>query len=164
MIRQLLLLAGLFASSALVAYSADNPGGSSSAPSESVGRWVTESGNLEVDLTPSGEGLIGTVTRVISNRSMSGSEPAVPAADAPPLLGLKILDNLVSSGKNEWKGQIYNRDNGKTYDCVVTFVPPDQLHVRGYKLLPLFGKTQIWRRVASDGQAAMEPSGMGNTK
>jgi len=122
---------------------------SGSTPSEPNGRWLTESGNLEIDLAPTPEGLCGTVARVISSRSMSESKSQGAAADPNSLMGMKILQNLTPSGKNEWKGHIYNRDNGKTYDCVVTFVPPDQLNVRGYSFLPLFGKTQVWHRVAS---------------
>ena len=143
--RQILLIAGLFASAAITAYSADSGNGSQSGP---TGRWLTEAGTLEVEIASSGEALNGTVARVISTRSMSGSKEA-PAADGSALMGMKILQNLVPSGKDEWKGSIYNRENGKTYDCVVTFVPPDQLNVRGYKMLPLFGKTQVWHRVTA---------------
>lgn len=147
--HRILLIAGLFASSTLASYGADSATSPQSGPN---GRWLTEAGTLEIEIAPSGEGLTGTVARVISTRSMSGAKPEGAAADPSTLMGLKILQNLVPSGKDEWKGTIYNRDNGKTYDCVVTFVPPDQLNVRGYKMLPLFGKTQVWHRVTASGQ------------
>lgn len=119
------------------------------------GRWITESGNLEVDIAPCGTELCGTVVRVISNRLMSASKsdeampvsPKTGDAVAADVKGAKILHGLSGSGANEWKGKIYNRENGKTYDCVVTYKAPDQLDVRGYKFLPLFGKTQVWHRV-----------------
>lgn len=143
--RSSVLTISLAAMLTVASYAAD----SSSPQPEPTGRWLTESGNLEIELGPTNEGLCGTVARVISSRSMSESKPQSAPTDPNSLMGMKILQNLQPSGKNEWKGHIYNRDNGKTYDCVVTFVPPDQLNVRGYSLLPLFGKTQVWRRVAA---------------
>jgi uncharacterized protein (DUF2147 family) len=113
------------------------------------GRWLTESGNLEVEFAPCGQALCGTVVKVISLRAMSSNAPA-PTPDATPLLGMKILHDLVPKGEHEWQGRIYNRDNGQTYDCIVTLDGTDQLKVRGYKLLPVFGKTQVWRRVSGN--------------
>lgn len=149
MIWRVALVIGFWAAGIAAAEAPDNSAKTADRTQEPIGRWLTESGNLEVDLAPCGDGLCGTVARVISDRSMSGAKPAAAPADAPALLGLKILKDFVPSGKNEWKGQIYNRDEGKNYDCVMTFVPPDQLNVRGYKMIPLFGKTQVWRRVAT---------------
>lgn len=115
------------------------------------GRWVTESGNLVVDISPCGQALCGTVVKVIANRSMSKQDGAMTSADGSSPLGLKILTNFAPSGEGEWKGRIYNRENGKTYDGIISLAAPDQLKVHGYKVLPIFGKTQIWRRVAAEG-------------
>lgn len=114
------------------------------------GRWVTESGNLEVHIAPCGAALCGNVTRVISAASMSpGASTATPAPVEPgKLMGLKILTALVPEGGGVWRGKIYNRDKDKTYDCIVELQGPNELKVRGYQFIPLFGKTQVWRRVA----------------
>lgn len=120
------------------------------ADSQSIerGRWITQSGNLEVEIAPCANALCGTVMRVIANNSMSKPGAAMAAADARSPLGMKILSDFKPSGDAEWKGSIYNREDGETYDCVMTLVAPDQLKIRAYKGLPLFGKTQLWRRVA----------------
>ncbi|MES2932033.1 MAG: DUF2147 domain-containing protein [Pseudomonadota bacterium] len=119
------------------------------------GRWITESGNLEVAVAPctaaDSATLCGTVVRVIANRSMTPGQGAMASADTRPVLGMKILQDFKPSGEKEWKGQIYNREEGKTYDCVMTLAASDQLQIRGYKFLPIFGKTQVWRRAAVDG-------------
>ena len=112
------------------------------------GRWLTESGNLEVDIGPCNEALCGTVVKVLGNRSMSKPGATMQAADARPAMGMKILTDFTAVGAGELKGQIYNRENGKTYDCRLSQESPDRLKVRAYKFLPLFGKTQIWTRVA----------------
>ncbi|AMP07569.1 DUF2147 domain-containing protein [Collimonas pratensis] len=63
-----------------------------------LGKWVTESGNLEVDIAPCGAALCGSVSRVISNRSMSPGGEA-PKADALPLAGLKSLSDFSPTAK-----------------------------------------------------------------
>ena len=115
-------------------------------PASQLGRWVTESGNLEVDIAPCGEALCGTVVRVMANRSMGGSGQDMAAADTRPALGMVILSDLRANGDGEFKGTIYNRENAKTYSATTKVVGPDMLRVHGYVGLPLFGKTQIWRR------------------
>jgi uncharacterized protein (DUF2147 family) len=111
-----------------------------------AGRWLTQSGNFEIDIASCGKALCGTVVRVLGNQSMS--QPGVEAkSDAQAAMGMKILTDLTPSDDGEWEGQIYNRENGKTYDCIVVLSAPDQLEVRGYKWLTLFGKTQVWTRV-----------------
>ena len=116
------------------------------------GRWLTESGNLEVDIAPCGEALCGSVVRVIANRSMSGPGAPMQAADSRSPLGMNLLSDFTPVGNGEWKGKIYNRENGETYDCLIELLAPDQLKVRAYKGLPLFGKTQVWRRVTGEAQ------------
>jgi uncharacterized protein (DUF2147 family) len=113
------------------------------------GIWVTESGNLEVQLAPCGPALCGTVVKVLANRSMSGPGAEMVPADARPALGMTLLSDFKPSGEGEWKGQIYNRENGKTYSAVMTHPVPDQLVIRGYVGLPMFGKTQVWQRAVA---------------
>lgn len=112
------------------------------------GTWITETGNLEVQLAPCGPALCGTVVKVLANRSMSGPGAEMVPADPRPALGMKLLTDFKPSGEGEWTGQIYNRENGKTYSALMTHPAHDQLVIRGYVGLPLFGKTQVWRRSA----------------
>ncbi|RYF40083.1 MAG: DUF2147 domain-containing protein [Comamonadaceae bacterium] len=121
-----------------------------------LGRWITESGNLEVELAPCGGAYCGTVVRVIANRSMSAPGAEMAAADTRPALGMSILRDLRpgdGEARGEWKGEIYNRENGKTYSALVTAPSADQLVIRAYVGLPLLGKTQVWRRAAPQGAA-----------
>ena len=53
----------------------------------------------------------------------------------------------------EWTGRIYNRENGKTYNCNMSIDlagnGAGELVLRAYVGVPLFGKTQHWLRAAS---------------
>lgn len=120
------------------------------------GRWLTESGNLEVDIAPCGDAFCGTVVKVLANRSMSNPGAELAPADPRPVLGLKLLSDLRPAGEGELKGEIYNRENAKSYSTVLSLAGPDQLVVRSYVGLPIFGKTQIWRRVAQPAPQAAQ--------
>jgi uncharacterized protein (DUF2147 family) len=115
-------------------------------PPGALGRWITETGNYEVDIAPCGAALCGTIVQVLGNRSMSDPTVAVNSPDPRPALGMKILTDLVVGGPGEWTGSVYNRENAKTYSCVVTLLASGDLSVRGYVVLPLFGRTAIWHR------------------
>lgn len=117
-------------------------------PTSPNGRWVTESGNLEVEIAPCGDALCGAVVKVLANRSMSGSGQPMEPADPRPALGMVILSGLRDSGDGEYSGRLYNRENAKHYSANLSLGAPDQLVIRAYVGLPVFGKTQLWRRAA----------------
>ena len=125
-------------------------------PKALLGRWITESGNLEVDIAPcnpaGGNTLCGKVVRVLANRSMSAPGTDMAAADARPALGMILLSGLrpADGGSSEYQGEIYNRENAKTYRVNLTPAEPEQLLVHAYVGIPLFGKTQVWRRPAAE--------------
>ena len=74
------------------------------------------------------------------------------AADARPALGMILLSGLrpADGGSSEYQGEIYNRENAKTYRVNLTPAEPEQLLVHAYVGIPLFGKTQVWRRPAAE--------------
>jgi uncharacterized protein (DUF2147 family) len=112
-------------------------------PAAPIGRWVSATGNVEVTIHPCGNALCGDVVRVLANNAMEGPGPAkVP----PAQVGLQVMSDFRPDG-DAWKGRIYDRDNGRTYDCRISLQGPDALVVRPFIVLPVFGKTQIWRRV-----------------
>ncbi|MDD2176105.1 DUF2147 domain-containing protein [Acidovorax sp. D2M1] len=125
-------------------------------PKAPLGRWITESGNLEVNIAPCNPGgsntLCGKVVRVLANRSMSAPGTDMVAADARPALGMTLLSGLrqADGGNSEYQGEIYNRENAKTYRVNLTPAEPEQLLVHAYVGIPLFGKTQVWRRPAAE--------------
>jgi len=115
-----------------------------STASAQTGRWITASGNLEIEIAPCGHALCGTAVRVLANNSMS-----VPGKSMPsnvPGLGLKIMHDFISTGDGVWTGYIYDLENGKTYRCRMRELNSDELEVRPYIGIPLFGQTQIWHR------------------
>jgi uncharacterized protein (DUF2147 family) len=118
------------------------------------GRYLTSSGNFEVELAPCGAALCGVVSKVIANHSMSRPGGAMQAADARDPMGLQLLLNFVAESDaatepTQWRGEIYNRENGKTYACLMSLDERGDLVLRAYVGLPLFGKTQVWQRLGA---------------
>lgn len=116
------------------------------------GRYLTASGNLEVELARCGAALCGRVSKVIANRSMSRPGEAMQAADGRDPMGLQLLSNFVADGDTaaeatRWRGEIYNRENGKTYAGLMSLGQRGDLVLRAYVGLPVFGKTQVWQRL-----------------
>jgi uncharacterized protein (DUF2147 family) len=145
-----MLKKGRFALASVLLVIAAGGAGSALAQPAVLGRWLTHTGNLEVEIGPCGEALCGTVVKVLANRSMSGpGEMMAPKDDRPPM-GMTILKNFVASGEGEWQGEIYNREEAKTYSCKISLQTGDQLIVRPYIVMPLFGKTLIWTRAANE--------------
>jgi uncharacterized protein (DUF2147 family) len=122
--------------------------------SAAMGRWLTESGNLEIEIAPCGGAVCGTVVAVRANRSMSHPDQEMTPVDSRSPMGMRILSGFVEGQDGSWAGRIYNRENGKTYDCLMTPISADKLRVRGYKLVPLLGKNQVWTRIANVQTAA----------
>ena len=114
-------------------------------PAPPRGLWLTASGNLQVEIAPCGAALCGVAVKVLANHSMHDSRTQIAE---PPRVGLKIITDLKPDGPGSWKGRIFNRENGKTYDCLVQPQGPDALKLRVYVVLPLFGQDQVWRRVS----------------
>ena len=124
------------------------------------GRYLTASGNLEVEVQPCGDALCGVVRKVIADHSMSRPGQPMQAVDPRPALGLQILHDVRAHGDEQppvqWQGRIYNRENGKTYDCRLSLDAAGHLVVRPYIGLPLFGQTQVWQRLSA--AAILPPS------
>ena len=100
-----------------------------------IGRWLTQSGQLEIDISTCGQALCGTVVKMASE---NGTASAV---------GLKVLSELTAVSETEWKGRIYNRGDGMTYDCLVSLASANELRVVAYKDTPANGRELRWSRV-----------------
>lgn len=131
------LAAGTLAIAATAGADAQAPG---------LGRWITETGNYEVEIAPCADKLCGTIVTVLGNRSMRDPSVEMVPADPRPPLGMRILTDLAPNGERQWSGYVFDRESGKTYSCRVTLLASGQLKVRGYVGLPMFGRTAVWHR------------------
>jgi uncharacterized protein (DUF2147 family) len=67
-----------------------------------------------------------------------------PSKRSRPIIGLQIFIGLRPDGANKWTGQIYNPEDGKTYDANVVLENANTLKVQGCVLF--ICKTKTWTR------------------
>jgi uncharacterized protein (DUF2147 family) len=64
-----------------------------------------------------------------------------------PILGLVVMWGFEKDGDMWTGGSILEPQTGSTYKGRLRVATPDSLEVRGYLGVPLFGRTQTWKRV-----------------
>ena len=62
------------------------------------------------------------------------------------LVGTDILSGFTYEDEVYKDGQVYDPNNGKTYSCKISFAGND-MKVRGYIGVSLFGRTEIFQRI-----------------
>ena len=119
-----------------------------------VGTWATDGDKSHVEIAPCELKFCGII--VWLKEPLDDDGKLKHDANNPnkilrnrSIIGLPLLANFVASTKGKvWEdGTIYNPEDGKTYSCTLTLLDTETLNVRGYVGLPMFGKTQIWKRV-----------------
>jgi uncharacterized protein (DUF2147 family) len=63
-------------------------------------------------------------------------------------IGTVILRGASKTGPNEWKGKLFNSDDGKTYDGFITVTSPTELTLKGC-LWGVLCSGETWKRVAA---------------
>jgi uncharacterized protein (DUF2147 family) len=118
-------------------------GGVASAASHSpAGYWLTASGGAVVQIERCDNALCGRLIGIVLNPST-----AMPVDwQGQSECGLQLLQPSTADEGGTWHGHIINPRNGNAYHVEFHVDRRDQLHLRGYVGLPLFGETQIWHR------------------
>ena len=72
-------------------------------------------------------------------------------------IGTVILRNAVKNDDGDWEGDLYNTQNGKTYNGTISVKKPTELTLTGC-LISFLCKSEKWER-AKDQSAASTPDG-----
>lgn len=70
-----------------------------------------------------------------------------PSQRGRAILGLPIINGMAPVGANQWKGNIYNPEDGNTYSATMTLVSRNQITLRGCKGWILCGE-RTWLRTS----------------
>ena len=115
-----------------------------------TGRWLTEGGKALVAIQPcpggGGQALCGRVERVLkappgaTGRDANNPDPTLRAR---PMVGVSILSGFADAG-DDWRGRIYNPEDGRSYKSIVSRERDGSLKVKG--CVAFICKTQRWTR------------------
>jgi uncharacterized protein (DUF2147 family) len=115
-----------------------------------IGTWLTDEGKATVRVTDCGGALCASI---VSLREPNDPQTGRPKTDTHnvdaskhnrPIVGLQILMGLRPQGANKWAGQVYNPEDGKTYDATVVLEGANVLKVQGCVLF--ICETHTWTR------------------
>jgi len=120
------------------------------------GFWLIENQRSIVEIVPCGDRACGHIVWMKEPLD-DGGQPKYDRLNSDgklrgqPLCGLELIGGFRNAGPGIWSGgSIYNPKEGRTYSASLKLRDDGTLELRGYVLLPLFGKSQIWTRVASE--------------
>ena len=106
--------------------------------SQADGIWLLK-GKVAVRISDCGRELCGQVVWLNN-----------PALRTPEMCGRRIIWGLVQDGPSNWNsGQIFDPDNGTTYNLNATMQAADVIVARIYAGLEVFGETKMLTRIES---------------
>jgi uncharacterized protein (DUF2147 family) len=115
-----------------------------------TGTWLTDEGKATVRVSDCGGALCASIVSLKEPNDPQTGRPKTDAnnVDASkrnrPIVGVQILMGLRSQGANKWSGQVYNPEDGKTYDATVVLEGANVLKVQGCVLF--LCQTNTWTR------------------
>ncbi len=128
-----------------LAFTAPMPASAASA-SDAFGVWRHPENGSHVRMYPCGGGLCAKVVKVRDPSRKDVHNPN-PELRSRPIQGLVIMRGARKTGKNTWKGQLYNTRNGETYTGVVNVKSQKQLELEGCVLGGMLCQGVTWNRV-----------------
>jgi uncharacterized protein (DUF2147 family) len=120
-------------------------GFAAAAEPQPIGEWRTADGRANVRIDDCDGVLWGIISWEKEPGGVDSYNPD-PAERNHPTLGLHILRAMKPTKPGLWQGEIYNPENGKTYDSRVSLASPDVLRIEGCVLGFLCGG-ENWTRI-----------------
>lgn len=123
----------------------------SAAPRDPSGVWLTEDARARVRVEKCGasrENLCGYIVWLKPNTAAATTDRKNPDPSKAnrPVLGHQLILGLKPNSDDHYEGQIYNADDGKSYDVEIWVASANGLKVKGC-LIAFLCKTQDWTKV-----------------
>lgn len=121
------------------------------AQSEIIGTWLTEDQTAKVRIFENDNRYFGKIIWLKESGTdgkdlLDENNPDQPLRNRP-LIGVEILTNFRYDGNQKWSGgEIYEPRHGHVSSGKLKLSSTNQLEVRGYIGLPIFGSTEVWTR------------------
>ena len=117
-----------------------------------LGAWLTAGGESKVEIyrcdsvTYCGK-IVWLRDPTKEGKPVTDDKNPEDSLKSRPVLGLQILRGFTYDGDRLWSGgKIYDPKSGNDYSARMTLVDEQNLDLRGYVMIPLFGRTEKWTR------------------
>lgn len=124
-----------------------------------LGVWNNQEKDAKIEIYKCGGKYCGKVVWSKEPNYPEGSKDGIPgtprldhnnpdqALRKTPIMGLDVVRGFVYEDDNTWVGgKVYDPKNGNTYSGKIRLVSPNQLNLRGFIGISLFGRTAVWTR------------------
>ncbi|GAB4516417.1 MAG: DUF2147 domain-containing protein [Roseibium sp.] len=116
-----------------------------SVAADATGDWVRPNGASKIRISPCGGALCGKLIWLREPRKDTENPDA--SKRERPLLGVEIVRSMKPTAKaNQWKGKVYNAEDGKTYTGFIELTSSGQLKLEGCVMGGLICKGESWSR------------------
>lgn len=120
-----------------------------------TGMWLTEAGKSHVRLAKCGERLCATIVWLRDPIDPHTGKPfndilnADPSKRSRPIIGLQIIGSMRGgvAEADQWEGELYNPEDGKTYNGSLKLVDARTITLTGCSYR-IFCKSQTWSRIS----------------
>jgi uncharacterized protein (DUF2147 family) len=118
-----------------------------------LGKWKTiddETGKATsvIELFEKHNKIYGRIVELLNSKAKNPKCEKCDGEDKnKPILGLVVIKGLTKDKNGYSNGKILDPKHGKVYKCSMSLETKDQLKVRGFIGINLFGRTQFWERV-----------------
>jgi uncharacterized protein (DUF2147 family) len=120
-----------------------------------IGEWWTEGKQGRIKFAKYADGTFRGVTtccvpdRETSEHPIKDKNNPNPKLRDRTTVGIVIIWKLTYDDGEYSGGYVYNPRDGKTYRFEAKVIDHETVKIRGYIGLPLFGQSQIWKRVTA---------------
>lgn len=120
-------------------------GGKAAIAADAKGDWVRPNGASKIRITSCGSALCGKLIWLREPRKDTQNPDATKRGRS--LVGAQIVQSMKPTSKdNQWKGKVYNAEDGKTYSGYIQLVSANKLKLEGCVMGGLICKGETWTR------------------
>lgn len=116
-----------------------------------LGEWLTAEGKARVQIIKSDDVYSGKI--IWLKEPEKNGKPVVDDKNPDeklhdrPVLGMEIIYGFRYDEDNVWTdGRVYDPESGNEYKAKLTLIDDKTLKLRGYILIPLLGRSELWTR------------------
>lgn len=112
---------------------------------DAKGDWVRPNGASKIRISSCGNALCGKLIWLKTPRNDTAN-PDASKRDRP-LVGVQIVQSMKPTKQaNQWKGKVYNAEDGKTYTGFIELTAANKLKLEGCVMGGLICKGETWSR------------------